>query len=186
MDLRLLESNSASLPSLPDGIFYGQYESHDYINKKIYERILADNPVKPTIDIRSLPTRNVLYPAMDNREIYNPRDYAKFDPKNSFAPIQAKGPFEGYKVKDESQLRNQYFALQRGAEQAVYVPSSNSDLYKVTVPESGDALQQPYPNLFYVPKMTTELPPNQDVIGRNMFFNHTKFQVQDVMPVLFE
>ena len=180
MDLRLLDSHSASLPSLPDGIFYGQYESHDYMNRKMYERILADNIVRPTIDIRSLSTRNTLYPAMDNREIYKPRDYAKFDQTKSFAPILAKGPFEGFKVKDESVLRNQHFALQHGADQAVYVPSSNSDLYKVEV-SSGDRMEQPHPNLFHIPHMTTKAAPHSDVIGRDTFFNNTKAQLRSIM-----
>lgn len=181
MDLRLLDSHSASLPSLPDGIFYGQYESHDYINRQIYQRFLVDNIVRPTIDIRSLPTRNTLYPTTDNRQIYKPRDYQKYDARENFAPIQTKGPFEGFKVNDETILRNQYFALQHGADQGVYVPSSDSDLYKVTVENGGDAIMQPFPNLFYVPRMTTEPPPKELINNQNMFFNNTKAQLKSIM-----
>lgn len=181
MDLRLLESNSASLPPLPNGIFYGQYESHDYMNRKMFQRNLVDNIVRPTIDIRSLPTRNTLYPTTDNREIYKPRDYEKYDAKTNFAPIQTKGPFEGFKVNDETQLRNQYFSLQHGADQGVYVPSSDSDLYKVEVDDGGNTIQQPFPNLFYVPKMTTKLPPNELIMKQNLFFNNTKSQLKSIM-----
>jgi hypothetical protein len=176
MDLRLLESHSANLP-MPDGIFYGQYESLGYINQRIYERILADAPVKPKIDFRSLSTRNVLYPTSDDREIYKPREYEEYDQSKAFAPVQ-RGPVEGFKVDEETTLRNQYFALQHGAEQSVYVPSSKSELYKVQVPKSRDQVEQPFPNLFYVPKMTTDAAPMTDIMGRNLFLNCTREQIK--------
>lgn len=182
MDLRLLESHSAELPSLPDGIFYGQYESHNYINEQIFQRNLADTPLKPLFDFRSLPTRNTLYPMLDNRLKYKPRDFEKYDVENIFAPINSKGPIEGFRVDDESKLHNQYFALQRGADQGVYVPSSNSDLYKVTLPESGNKLEQPFPNLFHVPKMTTDIDvPKFENLGKLQFHNDTRMQLKNIL-----
>lgn len=180
MDLRLLESNSASVPSLPDGIYYGQYESHGYINNKIYERNLADTPIKPAIDFRSLPTRNTLYPMADDRLKYKQRDFQTYDTESIFAPINTKGPFEGYNVVNESKLRNQHFALQRGAGQGTYIPSSESDLYKTEVPSNSYQMEQPFPNLFLVPHMTTNTPPTDvmDKMGQNMFFNNTKVQLR--------
>ena len=185
MDLQLLESNSASIPSLPEGIFYGQYESHHYINNKLYERNLADNLIKPSIDFRSLSTRNVLYPMADERLKYKPRDYQKYNPEKGFAPINRKGPFEGFCVDDESKLKNQLFALQHGADQSVYVPSSKSELYNVEVPKGTDNLQQPFPNLFFIPTMTTDIPQVVDSIGKEYFFNHTDMQLRNLPPEHF-
>jgi hypothetical protein len=78
-------------------------------------------------------------------------------------------------------LRNQYFSLQHGADQGVYVPSSDSDLYKVEVDDGGNTIQQPFPNLFYVPKMTTKPPPNELIMKQNLFFNNTKSQLKSIM-----
>ena len=45
----------------------------------------------------------------------------------------------------ETALRNQYFALQHGADQSIYVPSSTSDLYNFTA--VGRQETQPYPGI---------------------------------------
>ena len=180
MDLGLLDSNTRFFSSIPDGIYYGQYESHNYMNGKLYERNLPDKLLKPSIDFRSLSTRDVLYPMADERLKYKPRDYETYNPEKLFAPMNRKGPFEGFCPDDESKLRNQCFALQHGAEQAYYIPSSDSDLYKVEVPKNVDNVQQPFPNLFHVPKMNTDVHYVVGNIGQDMFFNHTNMQLRNI------
>ena len=56
-----------------------------------------------------------------------------FNPSTAFNPGNDEGPYSGYatNINVESELKNQIYALQK-CSQAVYVPSSNSDLYDYT------------------------------------------------------
>ena len=60
-----------------------------------------------------------------------------YSPHSCFAPNVKNPPDFQYYVDTETVLRNQCYALQKGADQAVYVPSSNSDLYFETLEASG-------------------------------------------------
>lgn len=68
-------------------------------------------------DIPSVPTRYCFYPKQT--KISHQRK------KNIMMAIDV-----------ESNLRNQLYSLQHGAEQSVYIPSSSSELYHVNVPTS--------------------------------------------------
>jgi hypothetical protein len=96
-----------------------------------------------------------------------------------FAPIQSRGPVDGYlsHVNDESDLRNQFFALQ-SAPQATYIPSSKSDLYQVRMPDPSHTEQQPYPKLFDTYQMNVLAPIRNanPAIGFQTFNNHTRIQ----------
>jgi len=176
-DLHLLQSTSSQLGSVPSGIFYGQNEGLDAINRHIYARNLADVPLRPNMDLRSVPTRDVLYPLVDKRPEYKGK-YLNYDTQSYFSPAAAMGPPSGFKVEDESRLRNQFFALQHGADQASYVPSSTSDLYKVTVPTASNPYPQPFPSLFDAPTYVTAPAPYADKIGTEIFNNRTKTQLR--------
>jgi hypothetical protein len=83
-------------------------------------------------------------------------------------------------VDTETILRNQTFALQHGAEQSMYVPTSNSELYKVNVVVS-NPVEQTHPLLFT--KMEHSNRPHQNLsnnIGNNTFFNHTRTQLRNM------
>jgi hypothetical protein len=74
-------------------------------------------------------------------------------------------------------LRNQYFALQKGADQAIYVPSSSSDLYGFLA--VGRKEQQTHPILFETPSFDNI--PNANLhpsIGSDRFLNHTRTQLR--------
>jgi hypothetical protein len=66
-------------------------------------------------DIPSIPTRNCFYP------------------KQSILTPQKKNNIE-IAIDVESTLRNQLYSLQHGADQSIYIPSSSSELYNITVP----------------------------------------------------
>jgi hypothetical protein len=93
-------------------------------------------------------------------------------------------PWSGYasNVNVESDLRNQIFALQK-CSQAVYVPSSNSDLYqfgfKPTKQES-----QPFPNLF-ANEQFSQFNPNPENVGHDVFYNSTRQQLKDAGDIMF-
>jgi hypothetical protein len=181
-DLNLLNCHSFNLPVIPEGIYYGQYENLDAINRGILDRINTDTPLRPNLDFRSVPTRATLYPTIDNRPKYKGK-YLDYSVERTFAPVHAKGPVQGFNVDDETRLKNQYFALQHGAEQSIYVPSSTSDLYKVNVPTTSHAYSQPFPELFTRHQYMTAPAPMADRIGTDMFNNCTQTQLRNTVKM---
>lgn len=169
-------TDSDIIQGVAQGIHYGQYDRLGEINLRLYDRILAtsvpiheqQNSVPPNalpyyvhapkFDIRSVPTRNCLiFPVLD----------MKFDAKTK---IQ-KQSYSDNNIATESKLRNQHYALQHGADQSVYVPSSKSELYAISNPSQSTAL-------LYT---TTENPLiNNSQIGKNVFNNFTKNQLRNI------
>jgi hypothetical protein len=87
-------------------------------------------------------------------------------------------------IDTETMLRNQNFAIQNGMGQDVYVPSSQSDLYKVTVDPGQSQIQQPNPLLFQ--QFTFDKTPHRNIasnptIGRDTFFNNTRTQLRNTV-----
>ena len=95
--------------------------------------------------------------------------------------INDTAPTSGFtrSVDVETTLRNQTFALQHGASQSVYVPSSASELYNVSVVSSPSV--QPHPDLFARQQFSNQVHPNlvDTSIGNNRFFNHTRTQLRN-------
>lgn len=166
------ETTSMSLP-LPTGIYYGQYDKLNRINDLIYDRNVPLSGLSPNMEARSIPTRNTVYPVNDLRTKYNRSQYLDNEAGQS---SNISRP-----VDIESQLRNQCFALQHGAPQGVYVPGSESDLYRVLIPVTANPIPQPFPNLFSIPKMTTEPPPMGEKIGNAKFMNNTRTQLRNII-----
>jgi hypothetical protein len=67
--------------------------------------------------------------------------------------------------------------------QAVYVPSSNSDLYKFGFKPS-DQKQQPFPELFTREKFN-QFNPNPENLGNDRFYNCTRQQVKNLTDTQF-
>jgi hypothetical protein len=160
---RMLPGDSCTshqLP-LPAGVYYGQYDRLDQMNDRLYDRNVPLETLSPNMDARSIPTRNTVYPVQDRRSKY-----------------KHASNLDRFRPDVESQLRNQFFALQHGAPQGVYIPDTNSDLYGVRIPVTENPIQQPFPNLFHVPRMTTAPPPMMDRIGAGTFQNNTRTQLR--------
>ena len=120
-----------------------------------------------------------------------------YDIQTTFNPGTAQAPWSGFAthINDESQLRNQYFALQRGAGQGVYIPPKNSDMYEAHNFESasanaadssasanavGSSSQQPFPDLFEKPAFTP-FNPCPAGNGVNFFDNCTRQQIKEIV-----
>lgn len=168
------------IPQVP-GIMYGQNERVDELNSRIYERFKPDNFLQPNFDVRPTSTKYSLFPIVDLRkqptiDLAPPLDYSI---EAGFVPPASRGPTIGYtdNVQIESQLRNQFFALQKGADQGIYVPSSTSDLYKTVLPQPSNIEVQPYPELFSQPTFISNrsIAPN---IGGDLLFNNTRTQLR--------
>ena len=166
------------------GVYYGQNERVDELNSRIASRHFPDSPLEPNFSLRPVPTKYSHFPIIDRRKQMNEPivPYLDYNSEINFNPGSSRAPISGYtnKVDIETQLRNQYFALQHGADQSVYVPSSNSDLYKINV-NAGEEKEQPYPLLFEHQRFNNAIHPNvNNKIGNDRFFNHTRTQMRDM------
>ena len=168
---------------IPDGVLYGQNDRADDINERMSSRHFSDSPLEPQYDPRPAQTKRTLFPIVKNAQqssvpilpypVYN--SSANFNPGNKMAPVS--GFVQNIDV--ETVLRNQTFALQHGASQSIYVPSSSSELYNVTVVPSHSVQQ--HQHLFDTPIFTNNIHPNLAGvnIGGDRFFNHTRTQLRN-------
>ena len=109
----------------------------DELNNRIKERHFGTDFLEPVFDPRPINTRGGMMPVVDTEvepsvEYFN---YKMYNPEQMFTAATKKPPYKGFsnRINDESELRNQFFALQR-SEKGTYLPSSNSDLYTVDLP----------------------------------------------------
>lgn len=174
-------SDDKKMNGLIPGIIYGQNERVDELNERIYGRFIPDRPLQTNVDSRPTSTKYSHFPMIDLRkqtkvDIAPPLEYS---PESTFIPTASRGPTNGYfdHVATESKLRNQFFAIQRGCAQGEFIPDSNSDLYKVSVPQSVNPVPQPHPDLFERPiyQNNRKILPH---VGGDTFFNNTRTQLR--------
>ena len=178
-------NNTDKMYGLPEHLFYGQNARVDELNDRIKSRQFPDSPLEPNFSPRSVPTKYALFPMVNRRApLHEPViPYLSHNLVN-FNPGTQNAPPSGYinNVDTETVLRNQTIALQRGADQSAYIPSSNSDLYNVIVPPSSNRNdEQTHPLLFERQMFDQTI--NSNVagsnIGRDRFFNHTRTQLRN-------
>lgn len=181
---RNIQSITQPMYGVVEGVLYGQNARVDELNTRILDRFQADAPLQPNLDFRPVSTKYAHFPIVDRRlpatEPLHKSSMYSYTPKTTFAPLGADGPSSFFResVDTESQLRNQCFALQRGADQGVYVPSSNSDLYWVNMAKPSRVDPQPHERLFVNEQLYTN-PKNVDAaIGVDRFHNHTRTQLR--------
>jgi len=169
---------------LPNYLYQGQHDRTDELNFRILERDVSDKPLEPNFSPRPVLSRYSRFPMIDARMPANEPITPKYDyslSNNFTPPVMKIAPVSGYinNVQEESHLRNQIYPLSKGNDAHTYVPSSNSDLYKVVIPSSMSV--QPYPGLFEQSQFSQELHPNirnQSTIGANTFNNNTRTQLR--------
>jgi len=176
-------NDNEKIHGLPEYLYYGQNERVDELNERIKSRQFPDSPLEPMLAPRSVPTKYSLFPIINRRKPMNEPfiPYLDYNIKQNFNPGTQNAPPSGYinNIDTETVLRNQNFALQK-ADQSIYVPSSNSDLYKVSVVSKPG--QQTHPLLFEQPIFDSKLHPNisNSNIGRDKLFNHTRTQLRNM------
>jgi hypothetical protein len=176
-------NTNEKIHGLPEYLYYGQNERVDELNDRIKERQFPDSPLEPMFAPRSVPTKYSQFPIINRRKPMNEPviPYLDYNLKVNFNPGTQNAPPSGYlnNIDTETILRNQTFALQK-AEQSVYIPSSNSDLYKTTVVSKPS--EQTHPLLFENPIFENRLHPNvaNSNIGRDKLFNHTRTQLRNM------
>ena len=175
---------SSGITGIPDGISYGQNERVDELNSRIFDRFYPEQTLKPNLDFRPVQTKFAHFPMIDRRSKMDVNtsitSVPDFTTSGFFVP--AMGRKSGFinNVNTESELRNQYFALQRGADQGVYVPASTSDLYKISVPTGSNQMSNPHQGLSVRPTFSSAPNPNTNPnIGKDFFMNNTRTQLRN-------
>jgi hypothetical protein len=164
---------------------------HGETNSRIYDRNIPSQVLQPYIEARSVSTKYSLLPIVDPRKKIDVpmAQYPTFSTNSVFNPGNSQSPWSGYasSVNQESELRNQIFALQK-CSQAVYVPSSTSDLYQYhfsNQSQGQDQIQQPFPDLFQKQHFDS-FNPNTSNIGQGVFLNSTRAQLKENYSVNYE
>lgn len=176
-------SNSDEINGLPKYVLYGQEDRVEELNKRMGSRNNIEKPLEPNFNLRPTSTKYDHFPAIDKQPTpCTKKGYAPYKVSDQFFNGNSKAPTSGYfsNIDLESNLRNQHFALQKGANQSVYVPTSESDMYKIKIPYAPS--EQPHPKLFTRPQFSKELHENvqNGQIGNEKFFNHTRTQLRDL------
>ena len=167
----------------------GVSQIHRETNTRIFSRNIPSQTLQPYVDVRPVMTKYSHFPIVDPRKsntvplIQQPT----FSPQAVFNPGNDTAPWSGFasSVNVESELRNQIYALQK-CSQAVFVPSSKSELY---VPYQQQTQQQQQPQqqqnphaLLFQAETFQQFNPNPDtkIVGSNLFMNPTRVQVKDL------
>jgi hypothetical protein len=174
-------NETGKIYGVPEYLYYGQNERVDELNDRMKERQFPDSPLEPMFAPRSVPTKYSHFPIINRRKTMNEPviPYLDYNTIN-FNPGTQRAPPSGMlkNIDTETVLRNQTMALQK-ADQSVYVPSSTSDLYNVSIVSKPG--EQTHPLLFERPTFVNNLHENVSSanIGRDQLFNHTRTQLRN-------
>jgi hypothetical protein len=169
------------------GCLFGQNDRVDDLNDRMYGRYFPDNALRPNYDPRPVPTKYMKFPIINPEyKVRIQEPLKEYYPLNNTTLGETKTPFFSgsnnvpimRNIDLETNLRNQSNALQRGAHQGTFVPSSKSDLYKVEISNSSNMGEQPFPELFQNYTYSTR-PLNID-IGNAPLYNHTRTQLRNL------
>jgi hypothetical protein len=163
-------------------LFLCQNERIDELNERISSRNIPSQPLQPFYYQTPVSTKYGYMPILDQRKESSVplNNYPVFSPHATFNPGNNMAPWHGFanNVNVESTLRNQFFGLQ-DCQQAYYVPSSTSDLYKVSVPTPSQPVNQQFPLLFQR-EVFDHFNPNSDNLGNSFFNNSTRTDIKDI------
>jgi len=157
---------------------------HNQNNQRIYDRNIPSQMLQSYLDVRPVMTKYSYFPIVDPRKEVNVpfKQQPTFNPHTMFNPGNTQSPWSGFasNINMESELRNQIYALQK-CSQSVYVPSSNSDLYKYSYTPKAAGPSQTHNLLFQKEHFSSFNPnPEPNIVGSSMFFNSTRTQIRDL------
>ena len=155
---------------------------HTQTNERIYNRNIPSQMLQPYLDVRPVMTKYSYLPIVDPRKPVSVplQQMPTFNVQNTFNTGNTTSPWSGFasNINKESELRNQIYALQK-CSQAVYVPSSNSDLYDYTFKTKTQS--NPHDLLFKQEHFSEFNPnPSTKLVGSGIFMNSTRVQVRDL------
>lgn len=157
-------------------------------NNELFNRNVPSSNLQPYFSVTPVNTKYTVMPILDVRKTPTEhlQNFPTYNIHSTFNPGSGKAPWSGFanKVHDESILRNQIYAIQH-CSQSVYVPSSDSDLYKDYTTSSVER-QNPFPLLFTDGLNSQNINMNvssNDHNGNHTFFgNHTRQQLNAFEP----
>ena len=181
----------SNMEGVVNGVYYCQQSRTEELSKRMYMRNVPSSTLQPQFSIRPVSTKYDCMSILDRRASTQVPIMKQpiYNINKTFNPGNAQAPWGGFasNINEESKLRNQFFALQK-CEQANYVPSTNSDMYKVTV--GGRKEECVFPSLvesgstalgsIYVNPHLAPFNPNKLNMGKKLFNNHTRQQVLDI------
>jgi len=179
-----LDDAYAPLHGVVDGVYVATGERVDELSNKMFARNMPSHDIQPTFDLRPVASKYTVMPIYDqykpSTEGIHVKPVFQAQSQEVFYPGTRRAPYNGYasKVNVESTLRNQWFALQRGS-QSVYVPSSDSDLYKTTVEYKPVLIPHPHIDSGAFEQFAPHNP-NTNNLARGVFENSTRVQLKDV------
>jgi hypothetical protein len=155
---------------------------HRQTNTRIYDRNIPSQMLQPYLDVRPVLTKYSYFPIVDPRKPINVPlvQMPTYNVHQVFNPGNTQSPWSGFasNINTESELRNQIYALQK-CSQAVYVPSSQSDLYNYKF--KTQSKPNPHELLFKNDSFETFNPnPAPNLCGNSLFYNSTRCQVRDM------
>jgi len=160
-----------------DGHYTCQQDRTQLLNDRIAQRNIPGGNLEPSIGFRPVMTKYAIMPIVDQKVKSNvniPR-YPVYSPHKTYNVGNRSAPWSGFasSVNIESTLRNQFFALQK-CNQSEFVPSSNSDLYGLSVPIEEN--KQTHPLLFKQDEFR-DFNPNNVEGQQSLFNNFTRQQL---------
>ena len=164
-----------------NGLWEGQLSRLEDLNTRISDRQFPDQFMQPQFGMRPVPTKYSHFPVVARRAeptvpiVKQP----KYNQYTSFSQATTNGPVATYlaNVDLETILQNRNVALQHGAEQGVYVPSSKSDLYGFSAVGRGESMGD-RGLLFERHTLATKTPEVVNQLGRDRFHNNTRVQLR--------
>ena len=151
------------------------------VNNKMYARNVPSQHLQPYLNARPALTKYSKMPIVDPRMPFTVplNQMSTYNVSTTFSPATDTAPWSGFatNINTESDLRGQVYARQHNS-QAVYVPSSQSDLYSYNW-VANKPIVQPFPDLFDKPRFQQKNP-NPANLGNYMFNNCTQQQVKDL------
>jgi hypothetical protein len=152
------------------------------LNQRLFYRNIPSNQLQPQFDSRPQSSKYSKMPIVDLRVNHSTpiQDISTYNIEMTFNPGTAQAPWSGFaaNINNESRLRNQFYALQKGAGQSCYIPSKNSQLYNAEI-QSTLSEHQPYPALFEKDSFE-EFNPCPTGLGGNFFENCTRQQLKEL------
>ena len=153
------------------------------LNNRLSQRNIPSANLQPQFGIRAISTKYAMLPILDRRahptEPIN--NVPTYDPYATFNPGSATAPWSGFaaNINNESKLRNQFYALQRGCGQSTFIPATTSDMYQVNIPQPvQNTVEESFPYLFEKSSFEN-FNPCFTGGGANLFDNCTRYQLKE-------